>query len=315
MQQRPRLWLRALAFGAVALAPADARAQPAPPLSLTWNAPADCPSREDVVASVGRLVAGSTTSDTLEVDARVSIDRRGVYRARLRTRLRGVRGERSIAAASCGLALTIDPTIAIEAPPAPLTAPAEPPATPERVDVVPPPPPSPPSPPKIAIVPGAAAALDVGNLASPAVGAELQLAVTRWWWSVVATAAAFPSQRASAPTEGRGGRLSLLAAAVRACVGGGALLRAEGCAGGELDRMHAEGFGVSSPGAATRVWFAPRVGARLAWRAASFLSVPLTVDVLVPFDRPSFVLENVGTVHRPAPVPFRATLGVALHFD
>jgi hypothetical protein len=310
----------------------EAHADAVAPLDLTWSAPASCPSHADVESSVARLLAGSRSGETLGADVKVTVDRHGLYHARLRTHLRDADGERSLTAASCPLvasatalvlALTIDPTLAVEpqesepSPPPPASPPPAPPAlSAPREESVAPAPAATRESSSLTVAPGAAALVDVGSLPSPAIGGAVEIAVDKGWASLRAEGAAFGAQHVDAGSRaGAGGRFTLLAASLRGCAGAGALWRVEGCVGIELDRIVGEGFGVSSPGSATRVSAGARAGVRLAFRPAPLLSVPVALDAIVPLNRPTFVLGNVGTVFRPAPVAIRASIGLVVHFE
>ena len=334
MRTRALSWSRTLLLVATWLVAVKARADTVAPLELTWSAPLDCPSRAQVESSVARLLAGSSSAVTLAADVRVTVDRRGLYHARLRTHLRDADGERSLTAVTCPLvasatalvlALTIDPTLAVDpqesepspSSPPPAPPPPSPPPAPEPRDVSPASAPATPrgsSTPSVAA--GAAALIDVGSLPSAAIGGAVEIAVGKGWATLRADGAAFGLQHVDAGSRaGAGGRFTLLAVSLRTCAGGGERFRLEGCVGMELDRIVGEGFGVSSPGSATRVSAAPRAGVRLAFRPAPSFSVPVALDVLVPLDRPTFALENVGPVFRPAPVALRASIGLVVHFE
>ncbi|MGZ3456720.1 MAG: hypothetical protein ACXVEF_44350, partial [Polyangiales bacterium] len=92
--------MRRLLFAIVLLAPAAAMGGD-PPVTLAWEAPAGCPSRETVLASVQRLLGGVTSGDDAHVDARGTIDRTsdGKLRLRLETKVAGAApGQRTVVA-------------------------------------------------------------------------------------------------------------------------------------------------------------------------------------------------------------------------
>ncbi|WP_437314112.1 hypothetical protein [Sorangium sp. So ce385] len=135
-----------------------------------------------------------------------------------------------------------------------------------------------------------------------------------------AGASFWPGRRAeSAAKPGTGGTIDLVAGSLAACALLPPLERAVRpdfevgvpCAGVELGRMHAEGFGVSDPGEGSGVWVALRSGAAASWVVAPWMRLRLRLEAVVPLERPRFVLEGVGEVHEPS-VAARAALGLEL---
>jgi hypothetical protein len=112
-----------------------------------------------------------------------------------------------------------------------------------------------------------------------------------------------------------GGRFHLIAGDGSACY---AILRApvelSPCAGLELGSMAATGFGVRSNGSGSALWVAPLAEAAAALPIGRSFAVRLDLGVLVPVERPAFVLSAAGTVYTAAAVVGRATLGVELRF-
>jgi hypothetical protein len=123
----------------------------------------------------------------------------------------------------------------------------------------------------------------------------------------------------SAARPRSGGTLDLVAGSLTACALLPPLARAAGphfevdvpCAGLELGRMHAEGYGVSDPGDGSALWAALRGGAAAAWIVAPWVRLRLRLEAVVPLRRPRFVLGGVGDVHEPG-VAARAALGLEL---
>ncbi|MEJ7734549.1 MAG: hypothetical protein WKG00_35805 [Polyangiaceae bacterium] len=72
------------------------------------------------------------------------------------------------------------------------------------------------------------------------------------------------------------------------------------CAALELGRMHAEGYGVTNPGEAARLWSAARVGVAGGMVASPWLALRMRLEAVVPLRSPRFVLGNVGIVHEAA---------------
>ncbi|WP_437633954.1 hypothetical protein [Sorangium sp. So ce854] len=124
---------------------------------------------------------------------------------------------------------------------------------------------------------------------------------------------------ASAARPQSGGTIDLVAGSITACALLPPVARAvrphfevgAPCAGIELGRMHAEGYGVSDPEEGSALWAALRGGAAVAWVAAPWVRLRLRLEAVVPLERPRFVLEGVGEVHEPG-VAARAALGLEL---
>jgi len=119
------------------------------PVSLSWKAPAGCPTEADVRAEIDRLLGTSKAEAPLEVIVIVTRNEAGRHHAKL-----DIKGEdgpttREVDAASCAavsdaaaliVAMTIDPAAALAAPPptanveapTPAKPPAEPTAAPQE---------------------------------------------------------------------------------------------------------------------------------------------------------------------------------------
>lgn len=251
-------------------------------------------------------------------------------------------------AAALIVALTFDPDAlarraeAAAPPPAATVAPAprDPPSAPVSEPGPPrPPPPQPqptlpaaaatlrPVPPPRAVperappaVPGFAAGLlgaaSAGALPRVAAGFGAQVGllagrfradVSAWYWLPQTTTLA------SRPTAG--GDFRLIAGDARACY---AVLRApleiSPCAGLEVGSMTATGFGVRSDGSGSALWIAPLAEAGVALPIGAHFAARLDLGVLVPLERPPFVLAAAGTVYTAGAVVGRAAVGVEVRF-
>jgi len=93
--------VRSAALAAACVLFAAGRADGAEPLSLTWQAPPECPQKAAVRARIDALVPGAASSrERLEADGRiVRID--GRFRLELMMRVGELRGERQIDSHSC----------------------------------------------------------------------------------------------------------------------------------------------------------------------------------------------------------------------
>jgi hypothetical protein len=112
-----------------------------------------------------------------------------------------------------------------------------------------------------------------------------------------------------------GGEVDLVAGTAGACYSF-ALGRVElgPCLAAEIGRLHAAGFGVSSPGEGAALWSAVKAGGLIAWAPIDRIGLLLRLDAAIPLSRPAFVLENVGLVYRPGPVAGRAAAGIEVRF-
>jgi hypothetical protein len=64
------------------------------------------------------------------------------------------------------------------------------------------------------------------------------------------------------------------------------------------------------------LWVAPRVDAGLAWDVPhTQLRVGPLVEAAVPLNRDEFVLDELGTVHRPGRLVGRAALNIELRLE
>lgn len=321
------------AFALLATSPLGAARAEGPRLSLRWSAPAGCPSQARVIAEVDRLLgaSGARPREPLQVTATVDEDPPGRFRVSLETAGEGGPRVRVLHASSCQaladaaaviIALAIDPAAVASAPepPPPAAPPAPPPLPPPpppRPFVPPPRPRTAPPPPRDSVplrFHVAAWVLgDIGSLpgVSFAAGGALGLSIASW--RIEAGAGAFPSRAAviaNRPTAG--GDVSLILGSVGACrdILPKGRFEIAPCAGVELGRLHAAGFGISNPTSGDALWSAFKAGGLFAWAPMDRFALVLRLDVVVPFARPSFVLDNVGPVFRSGPVAGRLGLGV-----
>ena len=185
------------------------------------------------------------------------------------------------------------------------------PVVPDRSPVVPdrsPPPPS--------FRVAAWAGLDTASLSRLSVGFGLQgafvLGAQRFEVGV-----AFRPVRAvtvaARPTTG--GDVDLLTGAAGTCRSWRwAALEFGPCLGFELGRLHAAGFGVTSPGEGSSLWAAVEGEGLLGYRITSRIGLGLRLGAVVPLLRPRFVLANVGPVYQPPGAAARGAVGVEVAF-
>jgi hypothetical protein len=317
-------------------------------LTVTLEAPAECPDRSALEAELSRLLGEATMRGT-PLQARVRIEKPPgkVFRLRLQLKQKeGRTSERTLEGASCQtlsetaallIAIAHDPSAVVERRPAPLIAqppaPArEPPPAVPAVASAPAAPPwawttPAPLPPSLALglVLRAGPLFGVGDLPGPhagfAIGAALRLEAYR-------IDAAFELGAGSASTidarPDAGADFVRLAGVVRGCrvivpLDGGAWPRPSlgldlsGCLGVELGTLSGEGFGVTNPERGSAFWAAPRADVRLGLGIAGPLGVAADVGLAVPVDPRRYVLRGgddagVLVVHEPAVVAGRAAI-------
>jgi hypothetical protein len=335
-----RVAIGALAIPATALAclvAARAGAADPPAVVLEWQGPEDCQASPRVASEVRRLVGAERARARL--GARVKIERRGRrWHVVLATEPAGHGTTRELDAESCGaaadavaviLALTLDPSRALggeeDAAPPPVDAARAPDA------------PAPPSsdaggaPDAVTESPPAAdagevapfpiflfanGASDTGSLPRAGLGFGGGVGALASHFELEATLAYFPTVKTELEaTPARGGSFTMLVADLRGCVLAEASVFSFGpCAGGELTRMHAEAFGVTTPIAASAVWGSVVAGALVRARISRLLSPRLSAGATFPFARPTFEVEGLGAVHRPAAIALQIAGGMEVHF-
>jgi hypothetical protein len=231
-----------------------AKVEAAAPLTLTWDAPAGCPTATDVRAEYERLVRSSTGRALPALTAEAHLEpRAGRWVLRLRTVRDGIPGERELEADSCAslgraAALVMALSLGIEledrdtAPVAPRPVEEPRPRTPPRPRVVeappppappPPPPPPPPAPvvaaPVVVVAPppppasplGWALAVEgrasSGLFPSGSFGAGAGFDVSRRWWLASLRLEAWLPEEATTPSPQVRARYDGLGASLSAC--------------------------------------------------------------------------------------------------
>lgn len=127
---RARLLGLAPLFSAALCVATAANAHAAGPVSLRWSAPADCPTSDDVLAEVNRLLGARASSDQSPLDVVAEVQQKDDETYRVRLEIPGADGPRvrEVSAVSCAalgpaaaliLAMMVDPEAALAAPPAP----------------------------------------------------------------------------------------------------------------------------------------------------------------------------------------------------
>lgn len=320
-------------------------------LELRWVAPPTCPDEARVRARVEALLGRPLGPGPAVLKVRAEIERGRAFRLRLTTSTADGSRTRPFEGQSCdvladaailAIAIAIDPTVtsrALQPTPAPNPEPspeeepppeAEPPPEPEvRAPLDRDAPPSrtpsatlrpPPSPgaarprPRGAVRLGAGAAF--GFL--PRIGPSL----------TGAAALLLPRARAELHFDhffaerelddtGRGGEIRLWTIGLRGCWVGRAVevLEFPLCGGAQIGSMHARGVGALQRRDETSLPYAAgNAAAALMYVPLRFLAVGIGAEMIVPFTRPGFVLEDLGLVYRTGPVAGRAWAGLEARF-
>jgi hypothetical protein len=286
------------------------------PLDLTWTAPEGCPGADEVKAQIAHLTRTSNRDggQRLEAAARVEEGATGVWRVALETRVRNVSDSRELVGDSCDavagsvavvLALRLD---ALDEP-RPEATPAPAPPAP-RAPAAPPPPRAPAERPRRFSM-GLALSADTSALPAPTIGATL-LAAFRPGRTYLGLSGTYWMPRNVAFGGDGDGTFRFFTGSVVGCqriLDLGESVYTGPCLALEGGAMSAESFGVRVPGRTTELWLAARGGARLAVELGRTVTLAVVIEAAVPFRRPSFVVEGVGVVHRPAPVSARASVG------
>ncbi len=298
-----------LALAAAAMSPEDG----APPIAITWSAPADCPS-VDALRDEVRRIAGTARppADRLEAEATVRREAGAVWQLTLKTRAGERAGERVLTAADCGelmhaaalvMALMINPQATLEVP---APAPRQPPA-----------PPSPAAAFEDRFAAGAEVVVGSGALPGIAPGIALRFAAARQALSAEVRAGISMSRSTPSPADAdAGGTFDLLDATLAGCARAWRTRRVSpgACTGVTLVRVHGSGYGVTDPGDAAAWWNAGLAEANLRLRFSPRNAVRLAAQALFSPWSPRFALAGVGRVFEPAPVWLRGTLGWEVHF-
>ena len=284
----------------VSLSP-GARAEPVRSFELTWRAPSGCPTSAEVEREITRLI-GDTSRNRATVRASAEVTRGGEdWRVQIRIRDGDYTSERSFEGASCravtkvasliialaiepnaGAAAEVTPPLPAEKPEAPPVAAASPPAAETRRGFL-------------------AAGPVVEARLLPQVGFGFELGGGIRWpaLSLELRGGALLPQDAAVATTDAGGRFFQFSASARACarfVPRGPEIFA--CATGILDVVTAEGYGVTAPNTATALLGTAAVGPRVDFSLGEPWRLSLSADVTHTFSEATFLLDNVGSVHR-----------------
>ena len=291
-----------LATAGSALADSLERGNPPQALDLRWQAPAVCPPAAQVRENVLELAEiDADRAPRLRAEGVIRRDTSG-WRLELTTDYEGMTGERSLSASSCRaltdaatlmLALILNPDVEL---------PAEG-ATPDRATAL-----------RLAFSTRAGFQSGVLSALGPsfALGVGLSGAGPSLW----GYAGFAPPQDAHVSgSSGPGGRVWSGSAALLGCWDFFESVTFGACAGAELTRVAGRGIAVSNPENASAYWSSGLLGARGGLRLGRVVTLRLEGFALVPAQRPSLFLEEVGRVVRPDRVGARVHAGADIELQ
>jgi len=158
---------------------------------------------------------------------------------------------------------------------------------------------------------------DAGSLPEPTVGAGLAAGVRIRQWSIQADLVAWIPRRAfGSPTGASGGNIELYTASLRACLAASSALglALAPCVRAEGGLAIGRGFGIAEPETSHNLWGAAFVGLSIRQPSTDRLGAWLALEGGVPFVRPNYVIEELGTVFRAGPLLGRVSFGLAWSF-
>jgi hypothetical protein len=163
----------------------------------------------------------------------------------------------------------------------------------------------------------AAGVLDIGVLPAAAWGAQAAVGIRGRKWRAELGGLYLPPRRAVLEQEPeKGGDIYLIAATASGCfVSIDDQWELGACAGAEAGSAGGEGVGVDRPASGSTGWLAFRAGGLGGYRIDPRLAVELHAEAVARVGRSEFMLEELGSVHRPGPVSGRFDLGLRFGFE
>ncbi len=299
-------------FLGVLLLGATARAQ-ALPVDLSWDAPAECPTHDDVTAELSRIirVTPGRTVTAVRAQAKIEHSADGRYRLHLRTQREDSPtsgGDTDLDAPSCAalergvtlvLALALGDGVDViddKPEPPPPVPPPPPPLPPPAAPKPKPPPPHVEARPSLRAYPWLAVAAASGVIAKPALGAQIGFALGQNYWETALRLQGFP--RGSAHTGNIDSAYSAWYAALGACLreplGAGALAA---CANFDLGVVHGSATGSDHDSSATAPYYAVGPSAVATVPLHHRLQLRLEVGLSIAIDPPRFAIRGLQDVH------------------
>jgi hypothetical protein len=281
-------------------------------LKFTWEAPADCPSAQQVRMEISRLLHGDILiRQGGDLDVRVTVRNGETWSADLSTFHAGQTGRRLLEAPSCPsvadataliVALMIDPdaVAGVSQVPKEEHPPAVRRAEHDSMEFLA----GPHVQGRLGTLPGVDIGLGIGvGLLGRRWRTDL-----RWTYGLKERVATLPS--------GASGQFSIVTGSVSGCLNLGQDRPAFGpCAVFEPGLVSSSGYGASAGFSKRALWLAAGGGIYLSSSWGRYLRSVLEVDLLIPLHRPDYVFQDVpGVVFRAPAVGSRALAAIACHF-
>ncbi len=286
-------------------------------LELSWTAPAGCPTQTQVRASIDEYLGRDEFGEAIaqvEIAGRIEPVSGGRFRLGIVVRLPGGTVDREVEAALCEelaaaaglmIAVALDPLRVVDVvrpPPAPA------PATPD---------PAPAAEPRLGVGLRAGGAGQLGVLPGFGAGVWAALALVGPRYRVEVSGQYWLPQEVK-PFEDKpraGARIQFGAAAARACfVPTAGRFEFPSCVAIEVGAARAHGIGLAQTRVSHRPWVAGVVGQELVWVSRRRVGVWLGADGLLNISRPSFLVDDLGTVFETGVAAFRFVGGPLLRF-
>jgi hypothetical protein len=290
-------------------------------VAIDWSAPEDCDRRDRVLARVDELVGG-VESEALAASTTVTRTAHG-YRVSMHVVTNGQSLDRTFEGATCQsiveasalvIAVLVEPVKVADAiadvplPPVSQheTSVAQPVETP-KVDSVP----TPPRRDTWTILLGPRVGLGVGAVPSASAfgGAEFSVSYRRARFGLVGRVW-IPTEQYGGPRQGAGVLVGLATLGPSACV---AFVRSiavvEACLGVDIGVQDGAGQLIRSPLHSYAPWLSLAPGFALRGAKASFPAF-LSLDLPLQILRPTFAIDDYGTLYEAPILGFRAALGI-----
>jgi len=317
--------LNAAIFSCFLLLSRVAQADPLP-VELSWDAPSECPSHEEVMAELARITRVKPGRALTAINAQATIEHAsdGRYHLRLRTQREDQAGDTDLDATTCAvlkrgvtlvLALALGDGVDLvdekSAPPEAAPEPPKPIAPPPKPAPLPPPP-SPKPDRGLHWAPWLAGSAAWGLSAKPAFAPQIGLAVGHRHWQALAQLSYAPPR--SAPrVQGIDSSYNAFVGALGACARLPlAMWSLAGCGVFELGVVHGRSGGAFQDGSATAPWYAAGPLFVLTAPLAGGVALRAAGGFSIGFDPPHFAIRGLRDVYVVSRVVPAVSLGFSL---
>jgi hypothetical protein len=151
---------------------------------------------------------------------------------------------------------------------------------------------------------------EIGMLPQATLGGSAGLGLGMNVWAVEAGAMLLVPRRGELDDdESRGGEIGYMGGYAAGCLTPFHPRRLDFCGAFEVGRLAGTGDGVTNPLDAEALWLAPRLFAAGRLPLVGPLEAEARLGVALALNRPEFVLDDLGNVHQPSLLSFRAELG------